>query len=252
MGGRRTPRYPELVNANGMGTKLLDGQRARAGETIAPAIQKDAYHCPYCAVFAPQVWTNLSRAVASDPGIRYQLTRVWLSECSNCNGECYWLDGIGDTPPRMLYPGTGSAPAAHPLMPPDVREDYNEAREIFEKSPRGAAALLRLAVQKLMPHLGQPGKMLNDDIAALVRDGLDVRVQKALDSMRVIGNNAVHPGEMAIHEVPETAAGLFTILNYIVEQQIALPARLDAMYDSLPEGARDTIEKRDGGSTAGR
>jgi len=130
-------------------------------------------------------------------------------------------------------------------MPDDVREDYQEAREVVAKSPRGAAALLRLALQKLMQHDGQKGKDLNDDIGALGAEGLDPRVQQALDSLRVVGNNAVHPGELALKDDADTAQGLFTILNYIVEQLIELPRRLEAMYDSLPEGARAAIDKRD-------
>ncbi len=130
-------------------------------------------------------------------------------------------------------------------MPEDVREDFIEASSIAVKSPRGAAALLRLALQKLMLHVGQRGENLNDDIGALVREGLDPRVQQALDSLRVIGNNAVHPGELSLNDDAEAAQGLFGILNFIVEQLIELPRRLDAMYESLPQTARAAIERRD-------
>jgi len=38
-------------------------------------------------------------------------------------------------------------------------------------------------------------KNLDDDIASLVSKGLDPRVQKTLDVVRVIGNNSVHPAK---------------------------------------------------------
>ena len=51
-------------------------------------------------------------------------------------------------------------------------------------------------LQKLCKVLGQSGNNINEDIKALVESGLDPRVQKALDAVRVVGNNAVHPGQM--------------------------------------------------------
>jgi len=107
-------------------------------------------------------------------------------------------------------------------------------------------ALLRLALQKLCAELGKPGKRIDDDIAALVQDGLSPGVQKALDAVRVIGNNAVHPGAMDLRDDRETATALFGLLNFIVEQMITRPKELDAIYGALPESVRDRIAQRDG------
>ena len=158
----------------------------------------------------------------------------------------YWLekDDGGD----LLWPRRGSAAPPHAEMPEDVRRDYEEAAAIVAISPRGACALLRLALQELMPHLAQPGAHINDDIKALVAGGLDIGVQQALDALRVIGNNAVHPGELDLRDDQETAGALFDVLNYIVEQRIAQPGKLKALYERLPERARNAIVKRDGGT----
>ncbi len=93
-----------------------------------------------------------------------------------------------------------------------------------------ASALLRLALQKPCQALGAPAKNLNADIAWLVEKGLLLGVQQALDSLRVIGNNAVHPGQLDLSDDRDTATALFALLNYIVEQMITRPKELESIY----------------------
>lgn len=131
-------------------------------------------------------------------------------------------------------------------MPDDVKADYEEARRVVALSPRGACALLRLAVQKLCIDLGEAGAKINDDIASLVEKGLPVEVQEALDSLRVIGNEAVHPGELDLRDDVETATALFDLLNYVVKDRIAEPKERRRIFGLLPEKKRDAIAKRDG------
>jgi hypothetical protein len=131
-------------------------------------------------------------------------------------------------------------------MPDDVKADFLEARSVFDISPKSAAALLRLALQKLMPYLGEKGKDLNTDIGNLVRKGLPVEVQKSLDTLRVIGNNAVHPGQIDLNDNNKAMAGtLFGLLNFVVERMITQPKALEKLYDSLPASNLDAIAKRD-------
>lgn len=156
-----------------------------------------------------------------------------------------WFQDDGEA--RLLYPKDVTLyPSPHEDMPVDVKRDYLEARNIASDSARGAAALLRLALQKLCRHLGGRGENINSDIAALVENGLPVRIQQALDVVRVTGNNAVHPGELVVEDNPEIVASLFGLLNLVVDNRIAEPKRIDAMYAALPEGAKKAIERRDG------
>jgi hypothetical protein len=133
----------------------------------------------------------------------------------------------------------------HKDLPEDCAVDYREARDIFTKSPRAAAALLRLCIQKLMAQLGEKGQKINDDIKSLVSKGLPVAVQQSLDYCRVVGNNAVHPGEIDLNDSPEVAQHLFAMINFIVEDRISRPKEINALYLRLPEAAREAIEKRD-------
>jgi hypothetical protein len=157
------------------------------------------------------------------------------------------MDDARRSKARLLWPiGSQLAPAPHIDMPDEPKEDYEEARAILERSPRGAAALLRLALQKLMVSLGQKGEHINSDIAALVKEGLSPGVQKALDTLRITGNNAVHPGLIDLNDNRDIAVAIFGLMNYIVEQQITRPKELESIYQSLPQSSREQIAKRDG------
>ncbi len=130
-------------------------------------------------------------------------------------------------------------------MPKEIITEYNEARSIFGRSPRASSALLRLAVQKLVAVLGEKGDNINQDIKSLVAKGLPIQVQQALDYCRVVGNNAVHPGEINLNDSPEIAQNLFNMINFIVEDRITRPKQVQGLYDLLPEGAKKAVEKRD-------
>jgi hypothetical protein len=171
------------------------------------------------------------------------MVNLSLSRCFSCDGFAVW---IGD---ELVYPVSPTEHQIHEDTPPDVAKDVEEAASIVGKSPRGAAALLRLALQKMMPHLGEKGKNLDDDIASLVSKGLDPVIQQALDVIRVIGNNAVHPGKIDLNDNREIADKLFNVINVIVLTMITAKKQISQMFGNLPEGAKKAIEKRDGKET---
>jgi len=164
---------------------------------------------------------------------------VYFSQCFNCDDIAIW---IAD---HLVYPARGEATAPNPDMPAEIARDYLEASSILDLSPRGSAALLRLAIQKICMYLGGSGDNINNDIAWLVSNGLDVRVQQALDVVRVVGNNAVHPGQIDLQDDRATAERLFGLVNLISEVMISQPRHVAKMYESLPETVRTAIEKRD-------
>lgn len=202
-----------------------------------PDFNKDHFSCPLCGVYASQSWHDL---VAIIPQHNWAKTPLMSSLCAHCNQRSYWFDG------RMMVPTESPVEPPHRDLPEPCRSDYEEARDIVSRSPRGAVALLRLCLQKLMPHLDEEGKNINDDIKSLVAKGLSSVVQQSLDVCRVVGNNAVHPGELDINDTPEIAHQIFGMINFIVEERIARPKEIQALYAQLPQRALDAIAKRDG------
>lgn len=198
---------------------------------VAPQPDADAFHCLHCSCYAHQTWTGLHADKWVD-GMK-------LSKCSHCSKYTIWVDGT------IVYPSATTAPLAHEAMPEELQREYAEARDVVELSPRASAALLRLCIQKLCVYLGQPGKNLNDDIGALVRGGLPARVRDALDVVRVLGNNAVHPGEMDGGDDRGTALALFDLVNMIVDKMIAEPKHISELLGRLPQSAREARDRRD-------
>ena len=198
-----------------------------------PTFQEEQFHCIKCGVFAKQTWGDLiRRGNGGDIGFTY-------SNCHHCFEFCYWFNG------RMIVPSEAPVPPPHIDLPAPCIDDYDEARGIVARSPRASAALLRLTIQKLLSELGEKGKNINDDIGSLVSKGLPIEVQQALDYCRVVGNNAVHPGEIDLNDDPSIAHSLFEMINFIVEVRISQPKKIADLYNILPEGALSAVTKRD-------
>ena len=163
-----------------------------------------------------------------------------IARCNDCGNKIIWLDD------EYIYPDI-QAFEANEDMPESVLQLYNEAGLIYNKSPRAACALLRLAIDRLCTELGQDENLdINKKIANLVSEGLSPQLQKALDLVRVVGNKAVHPGQIAFDvDNIETVHVLFKTINMIVQRLITEPKELDEFYQSLPESAIKAIERRD-------
>lgn len=166
------------------------------------------------------------------------VNNLFLSQCYNCKKVAVWVHR------NLIFPSHRLGPAPNPDLPDEIVRDFEEARTILNTSPRGAAALLRLSVQKLCAFLGEKGKNIDDDIASLVAKGLNPLVQKSLDVVRVVGNEAVHPGVIDLKDDPDTALRLLGLVNIIAEQMISHPKTIREMYEQLPEGKKLAIEAR--------
>lgn len=203
---------------------------------ILPKSLENSFTCPHCGVLAKQEWQT--RDMKFDNWAQKSLNILGSATCQHCNETSIWIKD------KMYFPTTGSSPFPNTEMPQNVKNLYLEAASISNKSPRGAAALLRLSIQVLCKELGEQGENINTDIKNLVKKGLPQIVQQSLDVVRVTGNDAVHPGQIDTDN-PETVAQLFDLINVIIEYMIALPNKVSGIYANLPSNKIDGINKRD-------
>ena len=233
---------------------------------VAPEFKKSSFNCPQCGAFAQQHWFVAWKAQEGAGGSFSPIPEVYTSVCAHCNRHTLWYlppqrpvpRHLKDTQPevaqrieesnkaRMIFPLVAQGPLPSADLPEDIRQDFLEGRSIAPQSPRGASALLRLCIQKLCRHLGEPGKDLNADIGALVRRGLPQKIQQALDTVRVVGNGAVHPGELDLRDDLPTALRLLELINMIADVMITQPKQVDDLYQRvLTPGQKEQIAKRD-------
>lgn len=163
-----------------------------------------------------------------------------IATCASCEESTLWINE------KIIYPKKATVPSPNEDLDEDIKALYLEASTILVDSPKGSTALLRLALQKLLKQVGKSGKNINSDIKDLVAEGLSPKIQQALDLLRVVGNNAVHPGQINLDDNAEVAEKLFSILNFIANELITKPKELENLYaDLIPPDTQEHIRTRD-------
>ena len=205
--------------------------------------QKDSrfYTCPHCNTISQMEHDQhhfQSDICRTSHGVDI-INRLMIHRCQCCGRKIIWIDE------KYIYPDI-IAEKANDDMPVSVKQLYNEAAWIYNKSPRAACALLRLAIDRLCNELGETDRDINKNIGALVQKGLPQIVQQALDVERVIGIKAVHPGQIEFDvDNKDTAIMLMHLLNVITSRMITEPNKIDDLFQKLPETTRDAIKRRD-------
>ena len=203
---------------------------------VGPKFRQDSFTCPHCNCFSQHQW----RRIQVNNSFENDAVAA-TSSCLRCRQYCFWKDQ------SLVWPIKSGVPDPIDGCPDQIKAVYNEAREIFPYSPRASAALLRLAIQMICKGSGLPGKNINEDIGTLVKNGLSTQIQQSLDLVRVVGNNAVHPGQIEIEENREHIEKFFGLVNLIVDVLIVQPSKVSAMFDALiPPALKQQITKRDG------
>ncbi|MBD1582169.1 hypothetical protein [Pseudoalteromonas sp. S16_S37] len=154
--------------------------------TCQPSLQGESFSCPHCGVYSehqwlsqPQLaslmlsfiqdvylsnkWTlehsqcekmiNLGGNQATQFAKHFLNTEISISNCLQCNNHTVW---IGE---QMVYPPKSQVPEPNEDMPEAVKSIYLEAASILVQSPKGSAALLRLALQVLLTGIVGDGKI---------------------------------------------------------------------------------------------
>jgi hypothetical protein len=203
-----------------------------------PEYSKDEFNCAHCKVFAHQEWGgSLSCGNIFNSHLPSDLLTV--SKCRHCYELSIWIKE------SLVYPAQITVEDPNDDMPDEVKKLYRESAQVLSISPRAAAALLRLGLQILLGAVGGDGKNINDDIKKIVALGVEPETQRALDILRVFGNNGTHPGKIKLDEDPGLVHKMYGLMNYITDRLITQKNQINELFEGLPEGIKDQIKLRD-------
>lgn len=207
------------------------------GKLIQPILHGSTFTCPRCDTVADQKWGSIAVA-----GVGGAAGEIQAAMCVCCQRVTIWEPTDGEV--RMVYPYESPAPEPNADLPTDVLKDYQEAAAVVSLSPRAAAALLRLCVQRLCIYFGEPGKKIHEDIKSLAKKGkLNSTIELAMHTVRIAGNESVHPGELNLDDDPDLVQSLFEFVNLIAEVAITQPSRVREMLSRMPADKRKELEK---------
>ena len=258
------------------------------GKHVSPTIDQLAFNCPHCRALARQFWFSVhadplkadekpivangetvavligdaeegererevkwaERMPSGRPSLKVHrefrnrdVQNISISYCFNCNEICLWVVD------QMVWPRCATSPGPKPHASTDVRRETEEASHTLDASPRGAAALLRLATEKLCKELGDSDESPRPEMAPLFQEEVDARVQKVLDAMRIIESNAISPDDVGVRSTGATAETLSGLVNLICEKMIIEPKHLQALYAKVRDDAQSALEQRAQGNS---
>lgn len=225
-------------------------------------LDQKSFKCPHCGAFSHMQWANLFALTQDDQGNEFNIqTRVHQATCASCGQENVWYNNrqvpgwlsfqviprpSNDCELSRLFPlqeiTNQNIPAYSVDMPDNVKSLYKEAALVFELSPRSAAALIRLALEKLCEHLSVKKKNIKESIEELAKQQvIPLTIAKAADNIRLIGNANVHAGIICDEVIEDINPAIFNYINLIVDYAITKPKEIEEINSLFPETKRATL-----------
>ena len=224
-----------------------------------PSISANRFRCPHCDAYSNQIWCvpkphfiddsiktpthaierinseheelnlelDINSNLSSETRIIYEHTdnRIqaifpcFFSQCNSCEEYAIWVND------RIVYP---QAIIRIPKddMPDQIKTFYRQASSISSQCPPASAALLRTVLEMLCTELNYTEGSLKQRIEKMKNDGkIDDELHDAMQSVRIVGNNAVHAGQIEVDDSKEVVKVLFEIIDDITLDLFTKPKR---------------------------
>ena len=157
----------------------------------------------------------------------FTMSKEAMDDAVRVGCNLWGASGMLPTPAKDVLPMSHKFPAG-------IRPLYEDAHRVSD--PRSACLLLRAVCEELCKEKGVPGNGLHQMIGNLKSAGASPRGVRALDIIRVIGNNAAHGGKRNYALEKEQ---LLEVVHIIVEED---------WKDSVVDAVRDAVQRGKGDS----
>lgn len=132
-------------------------------------------------------------------------------------------------------------------IPYQIRNDYEEASSIIERSPKAAAALFRRCLQGMIHDFWNiHEKNLNAEITVL-KERVSLSQWKALDGLRSIGNIGAHMEKdvnLIIEIEPDEAIKLQKLIELLLNKWYIANHEEEELYAEIAQAAEKKAEQR--------
>lgn len=204
--------------------------------------------CPYCNTTYLDDKSLIIENYLSYRDYYGQLA-VTQYRCPSCEKVYLHLFGYGD---GWGQPFGYSFPPAAAMYLPDyiptaLRQDYLEAVQIADLSPKASATLARRCLQGMIHDFwGIKEKNLNAEITAL-KEKIPQKQWDAIDAMRKIGNIGAHMEkdvELIIDVDPDEAKKLLKVIELLFKNWYIAAHDDQLLYDEVSSMAAEKEEAR--------
>ena len=207
-------------------TVVLDTYKEKSASANSDLRRLFDMKCPYCTVEISPTWSSggikLKRAYDDgrydeEPwrlGVIIETAWDWqAAECPSCRGDIIFLNVCAvDDPESPLaqyqaYPSFTRRKNISDKVPAALKEEYEEACQVLQISPKASAALSRRILQAMLEERGYEFNDLAQEIVAAMNETspdkiLPNSIRQKIDAVRNVGNFAAHPmADMTTFEV---------------------------------------------------
>lgn len=174
-------------------------------------------------------------------------------KCPSCDTVSIKVEGIGEQFKegfsKNIYPSS-KAKIFPNYIPESIRQDYEEAFEIIDLSPKASATLSRRAIQGIIRNKfnlkGCKSNNLVDEIK-FIQNQVAPDINRAFNNLRQIGNIGAHPENdisVIVDIEPGEAQKLILFVELLIKELYINPYENQILLDEIENINKDKQKQR--------